>query len=319
MEDFGIIVACCYQDYLFAKGCCASIRHFLGDVPICLIVDGTFSVSSLEKAYGVRVLNHNTVTHDFLRKRSFGWGKTKMIAFWESPWKHFLVLDADTNVWGNVLKYGDFNKYDVIIDRPCYSQSNEFIGKFFFDLVGIEKHFPNFNWQAHRNDYFCTGTFFATKDIFSLDEYVDILNFTEKYPGIFKYGEMGFLNFMLFRAADEGRIRLGQASMQLLVPDFDQEELKKRFAVKETGPVVHNDEAIVIHWCGPKPLLSTSKAYSEPMSFCRRQFLHSERGYTGAEAEFWLKLEDCYSIMNVYKNKILRRLTQQRKKLIASK
>jgi hypothetical protein len=68
MEDFGIIIACCYQDYLFAKGCCASIRHFLGDVPIGLIVDGTFSLSSLEKEYGVRVLNHHTVTNEFLRK-----------------------------------------------------------------------------------------------------------------------------------------------------------------------------------------------------------------------------------------------------------
>ncbi len=319
MEDFGIIVACCYQDYLFAKGCCASIRHFLGDVPICLIVDGTFSVTSLEKAYGVRVINHNNITNEFLRKRSFGWGKTKMIAFWESPWKNFLVLDADTNVWGNILKYGDFSKFDVIIDQPCYSYSDEYVSEFFFEITEIEKHFPDFNWQAHRTEYFCTGTFFAKRDIFSLDEYIDILNFTEKHPGIFKYGEMGFLNFMLFRAADEGRIRLGKAAMQLIAPDFEQEELRKRFPVKETGPVLHNDEAIVIHWCGPKPMLSTAKAYSAPMSFSRREFLYNERGYTGATADFWLKLEDSYSIFNVYKNKIIRRLSKHRKKLISSK
>jgi hypothetical protein len=33
MKDFGIIVACYQKDYRFAKGCCASIRYFLGDVP----------------------------------------------------------------------------------------------------------------------------------------------------------------------------------------------------------------------------------------------------------------------------------------------
>jgi hypothetical protein len=125
MEDFGIIVACCFQDYLFAKGCCASIRHFLGDVPIALIVDGTFSVSSLEKAYGVQVINRNTISNEVLKNRSFGWGKTKMIAFWESPWKHFLVLDADTNVWGNVLRYADFEQFDVIIDKASYGYSDE--------------------------------------------------------------------------------------------------------------------------------------------------------------------------------------------------
>src|SRR5512136_1148544 len=124
MEDFGIIVACCASDYLFAKGCCASIRHFLGDVPICLLVDGTFSVADAEKAYGVRVINHNSVTHEVLRRRSFGWGKTKMIGFWESPWEHFLMLDADTIIWGNLLKYANFKDFDLIVDRPRYKYSD---------------------------------------------------------------------------------------------------------------------------------------------------------------------------------------------------
>lgn len=310
MENFGIIVACCYQDYLFAKGCCASIRHFLGDVPICLIVDGTFSVSSLEKAYGVQVINQNTIVNDVLKHRSFGWGKTKMIAFWESPWQHFLVLDADTNVWGNVLKYADFNQFDVIIDKASYGYSDELVSQFFFEVSGIEKHFPNYNWQAHRNDYFCTGTFLATRGIFSLDEYIEILDFTEKYPNIFKYGEMGFLNFMLFRAADQDRIKLGQAPMQLVVPDFEQEDLQKRFPVQETGPILQNDEAIVIHWCGPKPRLSSSKTYSEPMNFSRRQFIQKERGYRGTSANFWLQLEDYYSLFNVYKNKLIKKLSK---------
>lgn len=318
MEDFGIIVACCYQDYLFAKGCCASIRHFLGDVPIALIVDGTFSVSSLEQSYGVHVLNHRNISNEILRTRSFGWGKTKMIAFWESPWQHFLVLDADTNVWGNVLKYADFKNYDAIIDKPRYGYSDETVSEFFFEISGLEKHFPDFNWQAHRNDYFCTGTFFGTRGIFSLEEYVEILDFTQKHPGIFKYGEMGFLNFMLFRAADEGKFRLGQVPMQLIVPDFDRKELQKRFPVEETGPMVHDEEALVIHWCGSKPRLSTSHAYPEPMSFCRRQFLYNERGYQGITADLWLRLEDSYSLLNVYKNKIMRRLSQYRKKLMAS-
>jgi len=319
MEDFGIIVACCFQDYLFAKGCCASIRHFLGEVPIALIVDGTFSVSSLEKAYGVQVINRNTISNEVLKNRSFGWGKTKMIAFWESPWKHFLVLDADTNVWGNVLRYADFEQFDVIIDKASYGYSDEKVSEFFFEVSGINQNFPTFNWQAHRNDYFCTGTFLATRGIFSLDEYIEILDFTEKYPKIFKYGEMGFLNFMLFRAADAGRIRLGKAPMQLIVPDFEQEELKKRFPVKETGPILQDDEATVIHWCGPKPRLSTNKAYAEPMSFARRQFIHKERGYTGAMADFWLQLEDSYSLLNVYKNKVIKKLGQGRKKLISNR
>jgi hypothetical protein len=318
MEDFGIIVACCDQDYLFTKGCCASIRHFLGDVPICLLVDGTFSNDSLEKAYGVQVINRLNVKNPILKQRSFGWGLTKMVAFWESPWKNFLLIDSDTIVWGNILKFANFQNFDVIIDRPCYEYSDEAITEYFFDIEGLEKHFPNFNWRQHRAQYYNTGATFAKRDIFSLDEYLDILDFISKNPKVFKYGEMGFLNFMIFRAADEGRIRLGQEDMQLLVPDFDQEKLKNRFPVEETGPVVQDDEATVIHWCGPKPILSTTKVYTEPMSFCRRKFLHDAENLTASEADSKLKGEDFQRNVYIYKNKVRRKLKGMRSKVAAT-
>ena len=103
-----------------------------------------------------------------------------------------------------------------------------------------------------------------------MEEYIEILDFTEANPGIFKYGEIGFLNFMIFRAAQEKRLRVQNVDMQLLVPDFDQDKLRKRFPVAESGPAGDRAEATVIHWCGPKPTLSTSKVCSEPMNFCRR-------------------------------------------------
>jgi hypothetical protein len=55
------------------------------------------------------------------------------------------------------------------------------------------------------------------------------------------------------------------------------------------------------------------------MSFCRRQFLFNERGYTGTTANLWLKLEDYSSLVNVYKNKILRKLSQSRQTLLTQK
>ena len=313
MEDFGIIVACCASDYLFAKGCCASIRHFLGDVPLALLIDGTFPVDSMEKAYGVKVVNRLNVSNKVLRERSFGWGKTKMIGFWESPWKHFMMLDADTMVWGNVLKYANFKDYDMIIDRPCYSYTDKDITKFFFDIQGVEQHFPDFNWQKYRNNYYCTGAFFGTRDIFTLDEYVEILDFTEKHPEIFKYGEMGFLNFMIFRAVQQGRIKVGQEDLQLLVPDFEQQEIRKRFPMESSGPVWKDETATAIHWCGPKPTLATSKVYADPMSFFRRKYLSEAEGLTGLPAEVSLQLEDFQRFLNVYKGKLRRRLAAAKK------
>ena len=314
MEDFGIIIACCDQDYLFAKGCCASIRYFLGDVPICLLIDGTFSVSALEKSYGVRVIDRTTVSEEVLRKRSFGWGKTKMIAFWESPWSNFMVLDADTIVWGDVLKLANFQEFDFIVDQPGKENSDADVSEFFFDIPGVEKHFPSFSWSKYQANYFCTGTFFAKRGVFSLEEYVEILDFTAANPRIFKYGEMGFLNFMIFRAAQENRLRVQSVDMQLLVPDFDQDLVRKWFPMESSGPAGDRTRATVIHWCGPKPTLSSGKVYSEPMNFCRRKCQEDVWDRTGLAADMSLQVEDLQRSIYVYKNKFKKKFRQLARK-----
>lgn len=308
MEDFGIIIACCDQDYHFAKGCCASIRHFLGDVPICLIIDGTFSTKALETAYDVQVINRLNIKNDILRQRSFGWGLTKMIAFWESPWQHFLVLDADTIVWGNILQFANFKDFDIIVDKPLYKDSFEEFSKFFFNPEELEKHLPGFQWQKHFGEYFCTGTFFAKRDIFSLDEYINMLDLVSKHPNIFWPGEQGFLNYMIFRDADAGKLRLGQSSWQVLVPHFEWEDLEKRFPVDEQGPVLHSEEACVIHWAGPKPTLYSSEVYSKPMNFCRRKCMRDVEKLTGIAAEGILKTEDLGRSFNIYQKKLIRKV-----------
>ncbi len=308
IEDFGIIIACSNQDYSLAKGCCASIRHFIGDVPICLIVDGSFSTQGLEKVYGVKVINKQNISCDILRERSFGFGLTKMIAFWESPWKHFLYLDADTIVWFNILKFANFQDYDVIIDKPRYERPDEDICGFFFNIKGIEKYYPDFHWQEHRHHYFCTGTFFGTRDIFKLEEYIEVLDLISQDPNLFFPGEQGFLNFMLCRTADEGRIRLGQDSIQLLVPDFEQYSLRKRFPLHKSEPLYQNED-VVIHWCGPnKPTLNTSNVYAEPMNFSRKKFINDAFNHTGIKAKLRIYLEDSQLYFSRYKNKIIRKI-----------
>jgi hypothetical protein len=314
-EDFGIIIACSNQDYALAKGCCASIRYFIGDVPICLIVDGTFSTEILEKTYGVKIINQKNVSFEVLRERSFGFGLTKMVAFWESPWKHFLYLDADTIIWFDILKFANFKEFDIIIDKPRYERPDEDICRFFFEIDGIKNYFPSFQWLEHRHHYFCTGTFFGTRNIFDLDEYVDILDLTSKEPKLFKMGEQGFLNFMLCRAADEGRIRLGQENIQLLVPDFEHQSLSKRFPLSQGKPLYQHED-VVIHWCGPnKPTSNTTKIYSEPMNFSRRKFLHDAFNETGIKADIQLNLEDIQLHLSRYKNKIIRRSKSFKKQL----
>jgi len=317
MKDFGIIVICCNQDYSFAKGVCASIRYFLGDVPICLLVDGDFSVADAQAAYGVEVINRQNMKSDLLKQRSFGWGVTRMIAFWESPFKKFLIVDADVAVWGNVLKYMNFQDYDVIIDKPCYGYSDTAVNEYFFDTAAMARFFPDFQWRDRP--FVCPAVLFGTRDIFSLDEYEKILDFLDEHPGVFKYGDMGFLNFMLFRAKDEGRLRLGEADMQFLVPDFDRQLVKQRFAMEQQVPAPQAEDATVIHWCGPKPTVFTNKTYADPMKFFRLKFLLDASGTKGFAAEIYLFQEDLARNIRVYSGKAKKKINKFLQKLFTPK
>jgi len=55
-DQFGIVTACWSRDYFLVKATCASIRHFLGDIPICVVIDGDFSIQELESLYDVQPL-----------------------------------------------------------------------------------------------------------------------------------------------------------------------------------------------------------------------------------------------------------------------
>lgn len=308
MKDFGIIVACYQKDYRFAKGCCASIRYFLGDIPICLVVDGSFSVAEVEKAYDIDVIYRNDVTNQVLKNRSFGYGITKMVAFWESPFQHFLYLDADTIAWGNILKYANFEDFDFVIDRtePSYL-NDQGINKSFFDTEKLEKYFPNFNWQKYRYNYFITGVFFAKKGIFELSEYVEMLDFCEKHPGIFKFGDQGLLNFMIFQGVEQGKFRVKNEHLQTFGSSFiDNPQLKKRFSLEPNTPILKGDDSTIIHWAGGinSPLLARTEVYNQPMTFFRQKCFDDYAGINGIRASISLQFEDFLPNLTVYRQKL---------------
>jgi hypothetical protein len=250
-------------------------------------------------------LHRRNVAHPELRRRSFGWGLTKMVSFWESPWEHFLFLDADTIVWSDVLKHADFDRYDMVIDRhePLHTEAD--INQWFFDTQWIEQRFPEFRWRAHIPDYFCTGTFFARRNVFPMEEYLELLDLTAANPSRFFPGEMGFLNFMIFRAADAGRIRLAQRDMQFLVRNYPKEEAQRRFPIGESGPVCSSDTGTVIHWCGSeKPNSFDRTVYSHPMYFFRRKFLQDSRRMDELVAACQLQVEDMPARMQFYQRQL---------------
>jgi len=160
-SSFGVIILCNKNDFIFAKGCCASVKYFMPDVPLCLLIDGDFDIGSFPDDYNPIILRKDNINDEFLKENSFGWGITRMIAFWESPFDSFLLLDADTNVWGDIRKLCDLNKYDVVIDKPLYKYDEESINKWFFNTSKINHYFPDFDYKNY--DYVCPAVIFAKK------------------------------------------------------------------------------------------------------------------------------------------------------------
>lgn len=306
MSDFGIILACYQRDYSFVKGCCASIRYFLGEVPICLIVDGTFSTADLQKTYGVKTIYRSQVPQAVLRDKKYT-SSTKMIAFWESPWETFLYLDADMVVWGDLLKFSDFENYDIIIDRHRFIHSEIEVKKWFFDGQRLETFFPDYQWRDRR--YFCTGVFFGKRGLFDLKEYERLIELKINNPTLFYGMDQGLLNLMIFRAADQEKLRLGFETLQIIVPDFSREHLEKTYPIGSEGPSNLSQTApLAIHWSGKKPFISRSSVYPEPMNFFRRRFLSDSGSNNQVVNQAKLQIED----FNVYRHKLLKRVTTGR-------
>jgi len=290
--DFGVVIVCSEKDFGFAKGCLASVKYFMPEVEVCLLIDGNPDTKKLEEYYQVKILKKENIKNDFLRNNSFGFGITKMIAFWESPFEQFLVLDADICVWGDLRFAADFNNYDMIIDQPQYSYDSHGINTWFLDTTRLSSLDKDFKPEAYSNNYFCTGVFFTKKNVFPLEWYESLYEFSKSEPNVFKFGEMGMLNYMIFKSSEQGRLKFKNQHIQYICPDFDKAETANLFPFKENKPIIK--EALAIHYNGNrKPYLANDLSYHQPLTFFRALYykqVHPE--LTGEEIKKIMARED---------------------------
>ena len=111
------MIAAAPEHLHWLKGTCASVRYFMGDAPICVLLDGDRSLRDLETAYGIRVIRRAEVDHAELRNLSFGSLKTKNATHWLSPFETYLFLDADAVAWGDMQLVADLKRFDL--DPPA--------------------------------------------------------------------------------------------------------------------------------------------------------------------------------------------------------
>ena len=268
--EFGVIVTCSHRDLWMAKGCCASVRHFMPDVPLCLLFDGAREqAASLARTYDALVLCRDNVESEFLRERSFGYGVTKMIAFWESPFDSFLLIDADTVVIGDMREHANFAASDIIVNGPRQYRPDQ-VERGFFNTQRLLEAFPGATWDERQ--VFNSGVIFARKDVFRLEDYEQLLDAAGQFPDLFKAGDQGMLNFLVIRDQSKKQLRFAQAKLQVIVGYAASGELENAIGMSNGDVVSRSGRAIVLHYAGVRPYTSNRHPYTQPMTHFRKMY-----------------------------------------------
>lgn len=277
MTNFGIIIASCTSDAHYAKACLYSIRYFLGEVPVCLFVDGDTSIfDSARRISNITVMSNNELHDPWLRAHCRGWGHTKMAMLWASPFEHFLYLDADTIVWGDLLGTVKDLEYDFVVDQQ-HSYSDAEIAQWFFDPAKLLRHYPDFNYSAFRGNYACNGTFFARRGALDLELYKQAYAIQQQDDSVFYPADMGIWNFLVFYSAQKHNLHVLSQQYQVIPVDHAIRELRDDYSPltlerRKTPPPA------VIHFCGKKAhIFSISPKVTAMNHFRCRYLLEHEK------------------------------------------
>ena len=85
VRALGFVTGCHAGDKFMVQAMLASIRHYCPDVPICLIVNGDFDVSDLEREYDLIVLRVSELPSRQMRKLMRWNCRAKKAAMWQAP------------------------------------------------------------------------------------------------------------------------------------------------------------------------------------------------------------------------------------------
>jgi hypothetical protein len=290
-KEIGFSVSCYKGDLPLLRGCLASIRYFAQEAPICLVIDGDFDSRIFEKRYGATTIRRRDVLNTDLRQWSFGYGMTKLVALWESPFEAAIHIDADAVLWGDIRKNLPKSDWDFVFNEP-HEEITEFIQKTqYFEPSFVSKHITDFVLQ--NNPYFNTGVFGFKRGFLDLRECLKLMQLRHANIEMFGAGDQGVLNILVFLASQRGTIKVSDAHLQSVVPVLAKSELQQRFRIENGIPVLWH-KPTAIHWAGPKPYTTNPDVFSLPMDFFRelgmREF--GLPGWVPAKAamradEFW--------------------------------
>ena len=182
---FGFVTGCHAGDKFLVQATLASMRHFCPNIPICLVVDGSFDVSDLEKEYGLLVLRVSELPSIEMRKLLCGSYCAKLAAIWEGPFERYVWLDSDAIVWGDftaqIRTDVDFQIFWSEVSLPPHATDiPPWLPHFHFDPQKLQNFDPEFDWRGKA--YFSSGAFACRRNAIPFQQWAKGQAWAKQYP-----------------------------------------------------------------------------------------------------------------------------------------
>jgi hypothetical protein len=282
---FGFVTGCHAGDKFMVQATLASMRHYCPKVPICLVVDGNFDVSDLEKEYDLVVLRVSELSSD-MRDLVSESGRAKLAALWEGPFEFYVWLDSDAIVWGDfapqVRTDVDFQIFWSEISIPAdATEIPPWLPHFYFDPQKLRRFDAAFDWRGHA--YFSSGAFGCRRDAIPFEKWLDAEVWGRETPGLFgDFYEQPLLNYLVHSMRQRGELKVAVSDLQHIWRHHGKEELIEDCVGTDWHFPTEIRRPRVAHFCGRKPFLFDRQSYSRPFTIARLEHHRRQHGGLGA-------------------------------------
>ena len=271
----------------------------------CGITVPTCHVSDLEKEYDLVALRVLQLPSEQMRAVICGNYRAKLAAMWEGPFERYVWLDSDAVVWGDftpqIRTDVDFQIFWSEISIPAdATEIPPWLPHFYFDPMKLRRFDPDFEWRGKA--YFSSGAFACRRNAIAFEVWDKAESWERQSPGLFAWGEMGMLNYLVYAVAQRDELKIAVSDLQHIGGHHGIDELKQDCV----GNGWHFPKQIrrprIAHFCGRKPVLFGRSTYSRPFTIARLEHHRRRHRHLGA----WLAVlnEEC----QIVSSKVKRRL-----------
>jgi len=126
---------------------------------------------------------------------------------------------------------------------------------------------PDFEWRGHA--YFSSGAFASRRNAIPFDVWDKAESWERQSPGLFAWGEMGMLNYLVHAMAQRSELKIAMSNLQHIWAHHGKEELIEDCVGTDWHFPTEIRRPRVGHFCGRKPFLFDRKTYSRPFTIAR--------------------------------------------------